>query len=124
MGCAGLVVEVCVSKMGLMVSVKRLDFLVINDEDVEEFVKMVLLDEASLVDRYWLTSFAVQKRRDSPEVLALILSTATQRTTQSCRHGIAEIKKYMLAVKTPGSAYWQSKSGTVLLGKEGRRPFH
>ncbi len=45
--CARLVVEVCVSKTEVLVSVKRLDFVVINDEDVEEFVKMVLPDEAS-----------------------------------------------------------------------------
>lgn len=51
-GFAALVVEVCESKMELVVSVKRLDFVVINDEDVEEFVKMVLVDEASLVDSY------------------------------------------------------------------------
>jgi hypothetical protein len=44
---AGLVVEVSVSKMEVVISVKRLDFVVINDEDVEEFVKMVLPDEAS-----------------------------------------------------------------------------
>jgi hypothetical protein len=45
--CAGLVVEVCVSKTEVVVRVRRLDFVVINDEDVEEFVKMVLPDEAS-----------------------------------------------------------------------------
>ena len=44
---AGLVVEVSVSKMEVVISVKRLDFVAINDEDVEEFVKMVLPDEAS-----------------------------------------------------------------------------
>jgi hypothetical protein len=45
--CAGLVVEVCVSKTEVVVRVRRLDFVVINDEDVEEFVKMVLPNEAS-----------------------------------------------------------------------------
>jgi hypothetical protein len=45
--CAKLVVKVSASKMEVVISVKILDFVVIDDEDVDEFVKIVLLDEAS-----------------------------------------------------------------------------